>query len=386
MIINKKKHIMNTFSINSTEINNKLVSVGRAIVSRSTIPVLDNFLFQLNQDKLKITGSDSEVFIQTSLQVETDKFRYAYFMIGASTLLEALKEVPECILNFELNDTHCIIHYPNGLFQLPILDAQSASYPVPVQFKDDDKTFSVSSSDLLSVSTSLTQFTCQDNSRPIMTGIHTNILEGHVEFVASNMTSLALFEFTAENQQNGTFTMSQKTAAMLGFIIKKHIPKQNENVTVKYNASHAQFEVNDFIITARLIDGKFPNYKAIFPKSTSSGMVVDKDAMTAAVKRCLVFSNQVGQIVIEVKENSMTIQGQDVDLSQSSEEHLDISYSGPTAKMAFKGNMILSILKCMEDSMISFNFNDNTKPFIIYPTEQNKCYKYIFLLMPNACD
>lgn len=370
------------FSINSTVLSNALTTAGRVIASRS-VAMLGNFYFQLYPDHLSITASDLEIFIRTSLPLEFEQGRYYIFMLYSNTLLTALKEIPDCMVRFELDDKTCTVRYNNGSFTLPLLNSDD-DYPRPVEFREDDSCIEMDFTILNDVCSTLPDFVSDDTLRPIMSTLHFNIMKEKIDFVATNGSSLALLR-TVDKQKGpftGTFNLSLKTASILSSIMKRKDQSQEEVITIRCNGTNAEFTIGSYIVTSRLIEGKFPNYNAVWPKDNVNFLQTDCESLIAAIRRCRVFSDINSKIILEFRKGSITVKAQNMDSLQSSEENIHASYQDADVTVAFNGEMLSSILKNLDKGTVILEFKGATTSFIIHSDCQEKGCSHEFLLMP----
>lgn len=371
------------FNINSTVLSSNLTTVGRAITSRSSMPMMENFFFHLQPECLSITASDSEIFIRTSLPLEYEQGRYYIFMLYSNTLLTALKEIPDCMIRFELDDKTCTVRYTNGSFTLPLLN-NNDTYPEPEKFNEDDSNIEMDFTMLNDVCNTLPPFVNDDTLRPIMSTLHFNIMVDKIDFVATNGSSLALLraEDKPKGPFTGTFNISLKTASILSSIMKRKDQSKEEVITIRSNGTNAEFTIGSYTVTSRLIEGRFPNYNAVWPKDNVYSLLTDSASLIAAIRRCRVFSDSNSKIILEIREGSITVKAQNMDSFQSSEEKIYSSYKGVDFIVAFNGEMLSSILKNLDKGTAILEFKGATTPFIIHSDYQEKCCSHEFLLMP----
>lgn len=370
------------FTISSTGLLSRLQSISRVIASRNAISILDNFLFELNNGRMKITASDSETTMETFIDVvEFDS--NGSFTISGKSMLDALKEIPEqpIAIVVDTNTFEIKIEYMNGVLNL--VGQNPLEYPLAPEIQRNEDTVEVSvPSNILLNGISKTLFATDNNEcRPTMNGVYFDFTAEDLTIVASNGHILVRYR-TASVHTDGksAFILPKKPATMLRNIL----PKDEEDVEIVFNSRNAVFTFKDYVMTCRLTEGRYPNYNAVIPNNAPNIITVDRMSLLGALKRVSICSLQSGGLVkFSLNDNSsIMISGQDRDFSSSAEESVGCSYEGSPMEIGFNSPYLIEMLVNILGDNIKIELIDQTRAGIITPVEQEAGEDLLMLLTP----
>jgi len=247
------------FIVSSTYLLKQLQVLGGVINSSNTLPILDNFLFEIDNDKLVVSASDLETTMSSTLDIESDS--KGSVAIPARLLLDTLKTFPEQPLTFVIEDNNTVeISSNHGKYALAYADG--AEFPKAVALEDPSST--TIAGNILATAISKTIFAAgNDDLRPVMSGVFFQFSTDNLTFVATDAHKLV--KYTREDvsaSQVAEFIMPKKPLTLLKGILS------SEDVTIEYNDSNAKFTFENSVLICRLIDGKYPNYEAVILKNS----------------------------------------------------------------------------------------------------------------------
>lgn len=367
------------FVISSAALFNRLQSISRVINSKNTLPILDCFLFEFQNNVLTITASDSETTLITSLDViECDGD--ARFCINAKTIQDSMKEIAEQPMTFDVNleDMEITANYQNGRFN--IVGQNADEYP-KFQVSDEEmNTVLLPSDDFLSGISHCIFATGNDEIRQVMNGIYFDIYPDGIVFVATDGRKLVRIKNTAiKNNEHASFILPQKPAV----ILKNLLPKESNDVTLEFNSKNAIIKMESTKLICRLIEGRYPNYNSVIPKQNPYRVTIDRQSFISTIKRILIFSSQSSALIkLHLSENQIIVSGQDLDYSTSAEEKLACEYEGNEINIGFSGTFLLDILNNMVGENVMIELADPSRAGVLVPVEQNENEDMLMLLMP----
>ncbi|MDX9697329.1 MAG: DNA polymerase III subunit beta, partial [Bacteroidales bacterium] len=309
------------FVISSTALLSHLQAISRVISNKNTLPILDNFLFKLGKKELKITASDLETTLITTIQLEnvTDEGSIA---IPARILTDTLKEFPDQPLTFDINsDTFGVtITTENGKYN--IVGQNGDDFPqLPTIKKDQKNSIQLPANVLLSGITKTLFATADDELRPVMNGIYIELFADNMTFVASDAHKLVRYkrlDVKAENE--ASFILPKKPASLL----KTILPKEQNDVLIEFDDKNAFFTLAEYKLVSRLVEGNYPSYNSVIPTNNPNKLTIDRLELFNALKRVALFSNQASNLVkLELKGNQLNVSAQDIDFSISANERLN---------------------------------------------------------------
>lgn len=366
------------FVISSSLLSSRLQLIGRVIVAKNNLPILDSFLFETQGNTLKITASDNETTLTTTLELaECDAdIRFA---ANAKTVQDAMKEIPEQPLEFFVNerDLEVTVEYRNGKYNFM---AQSADeYPEPQMPGDDSMSLTVGSQKVYEAIGRAILATADDTLRPVMNGVYFDITPDSLTLVASDGHKLSCNKIFTPSAQTGSFIMPKKPSALL----KNILAKEQEDITIRFDGRNTQIQTANFGMTCRLIEGRFPNYNSVIPRDNPNVVTINRDAIISALRRVLIFSSAISSLIkVKLEPSKLTISSQDTDFSMSAEEALLCDYSGNPMSIGFKGPFLLELINNLQCEEVTIHLADSSRAGVILPAEQKEGEEALMLLMP----
>ena len=366
------------FIVSSTGLFSHLQAISRVINSKNSLPILDCFLLELNDGTLTITASDSETTLSTS--IETNECDVdGRFAVNSKTILDALKEIPEQPLTFEVNENmEIIVKYQNGKYSL--MGQNADEYPDTANLGSNAVHIGLGAQVLLNGINRALFATADDELRPVMNGIYFDITTDDVTFVASDGHKLVRNKtYKARGNEKAAFILPKKPATLL----KNLLPKEMGDVQIDFDDRNAIFTLENYSMTCRLIEGRYPNYNSVIPQNNPHRATIDRAAFMSALKRVSVFSSAASSLIkLHMDTNTIQISGQDIDFSTSAEETLMCQYEGSPMNIGFKSTFLIDILNNMSSQEVVMELADPSRAGVIVPVEQNEEEDLLMLLMP----
>ncbi len=368
------------FIVSSSALFSRLQTIGRVINSKNTLPILDCFLFEIQDNILTMTASDSETTLMTSMElVESDD--NGRFCINAKIIQDSIKEIAEQPLTFDINLANMDITavYQNGRFN--IVGQNAEEYPEIAVPQDGMNKLDIPAETLLGGITHSLFATADNELRPIMNGVHFDIQTDNLTFVATDGNTLVRnrYYIFQNNDTVSTFTLPKKPATLL----KNLLPKEANNIELLFSERNAMVKAESFRLICRLIEGRYPNYKSVIPQNNPYCATVDRLTLLSALKRILVFSNKsISLVRLHLETNQLVISGQDIDYSTSAEEHLTCEYNSLPINIGFNGTYLINMLSNIDGENVAIELADSGRPGVVTPTDQDEKEDLLMLLMP----
>ena len=369
------------FVVSSSELLGHLQAISRVISSKNTLPILDNFLFNLSGNDLEITASDLESTLITRMKLENTDGD-GTIALPARILLDTLKEFSVQPLTFDINmDTMAVvISSENGKFN--VVGQNGIDFPALPSIKKDKKfVFAINADVLLSGITKTLFATADDELRPVMGGIFVEASTDKITFVASDAHKLVRYQRTdAHADDNASFILPKKPASLL----KNILPKEEGPVTVEFDDKNAFFILSNYKVVCRLVEGNYPNYNSVIPKNNPRKITIDRVEFFNTLKRVSVFSNQASNLVkLQLKGNQVMVSAQDIDFSISAYERIKCQYEGDEIEIGFKSVFLLEILSNIGSQDVMIELADPTRAGLFLPViSENESEDLLMLLMP----
>ncbi|UKM63735.1 DNA polymerase III subunit beta [Flavobacteriaceae bacterium GSB9] len=351
------------FIVSSTYLLKQLQILGGVINNSNTLPILDNFLFELNGNQLTVSASDLETTMSSTLDVESDSEGSA--ALPARLLLDTLKTFPEQPLTFVVEDNNTVeISSNHGKYALAYADGNE--FPKAVALEDPSKT--VVTGDVLATAISKTIFAAgNDDLRPVMSGVFFQFSTEGLTFVATDAHKLVKYtraDITAN--QVAEFIMPKKPLNLL----KGILATSEDDVTIEYNESNAKFTFENSELICRLIDGKYPNYEAVIPKENPNKLVIDRNQFLNSVKRVSIYSNKTThQIRLKIAGAELNISAEDIDYSNKAEERLTCDYQGDDMQIGFNSRFLTEMLNNLNADEVQLEMSMPNRAGILTPVD-----------------
>ena len=367
------------FNVSSATLCNRLQTLSRVLASKNSIQILDCILFELQDGKLRLTASDSETTLVSTLDVD-EADSNGMFAIKAATIINGLKEISDQPITLDVNpETHeIVIYYQNG--RSSFVGQGGEEYPSYPSISDSAQQLTIDANVLLNGISRAIFATAEDEIRPVMNGVFFDITPDSVTFVASDGHKLVRDRsFTTHCEQPASFILPKKPAKTL----KDILAKENGDAIVKFDDRNARVELENYTLNCRLIEGRYPNYNSVIPQDNPFRVSVDRVTLIGALRRVLVFASTSTSLVkLRVDQNDLVVSTQDIDFSTSAEEHVFCDYSGTAMSIGFKGPFLVDILNSMSSQDVVLELADPSRAGVIVPAEQEEQEDLLMLLMP----
>ena len=356
------------FVISSSALLSFLSTASKVISSKNTLPILDYFLFEVKDGSLKVTASDLETTITSTIIPESVESE-GVIAAPVKLLIDSLKEFSEQPLTFEADEEkwEIKISWKTGSIALP--GTSGMSYPAAQPLADDaqELTFDV---DVLLGGINRTIFaTADDELRPVMNGIFIDLTPSQYIFVATDAHKLVKYTVDTEGGPKASFILPKKPANLLRTILLK----EDDAVKVAFDSKNVKFTLKNSTLMCRLIEGNYPNYNAVIPTANPN-----------AIKRVAVCSNQATNLIkFDIGDNRINLTAQDLDFSYSANESLSCSYEGTPVTIGFKSTFLVEILSNLETPSVVIELADSTRSGVFKPIYDDvQASDTLMILMP----
>ena len=365
------------FIVSSTYLLKQLQILGGVINTNNTLPILDNFLFEINGASLLVSASDLETTISAKLEIESDS--NGSVAIPAKLLLDTLKTFPEQPLTFIIADNNTVeISSNHGKYALAY--ASGEEFPKAVSLENPSST--QISGGILASAISKTIFAAgNDDLRPVMSGVFFQFSTDNLTFVATDAHKLVKYQRNdVTASQSAEFIMPKKPLNLL----KGILASSDSDVTIEYNESNARFVFDNMDLVCRLIDGKYPNYEAVIPKENPNQLTIGRNQFLNSVKRVSIFSNKTThQIRLKIAGAELNISAEDIDYSNKAEERLTCDYQGDDIQIGFNSRFFTEMLNNLNADDISLEMSLPNRAGILTPIDGlDEGEHIIMLVMP----
>ncbi len=367
------------FIVSSTKLSSHLQAISRVISSKSTLPILDSFLFNLKDNTLTITASDLETTLITSLDVENAKGE-GLVAFQSKILLDTLREFPEQPLSFEINDDNFAMTIKSETGSYNFIGQNGNEYPRMPELAAETQTLNFPA-EILNAGISKSLFaTADDELRPVMNGVYFDITTDGVTIVATDAHKLVRMKtVVTKGEATAAFILPKKPATLL----KNILPKETNDVQVQFDDKNVFFTLSNYRMVCRQVEGRYPNYNGVIPQNNPHKLIIDRVAFMNVLKRVSIFANQASNLIkLKISANEMQVSAQDIDFSISAEEKISCQYDGEAMSIGFKSNFLIDILSNINSPEVVLELADPSRAGIVLPLENEENEELLMLLMP----
>ncbi|MCH4147182.1 MAG: DNA polymerase III subunit beta [Prevotella sp.] len=367
------------FTLSSTALSSRLQTLSRVISSKNALQILDCFLFDVHNQQLTITASDSENVMQSVIKLDECDGEGS-FAVSNRTILDAMKELAEQPLQFNVDTENFTIKivYQNGLYNFTAQNAEDFPH---LQAIPDGATVITIDSGMLSDNINRSLFaTAQDELRPVMNGIYFDLTADALAIVASDGHKLVRNKnFTIKSDTPASFILPKKPAQLL----KNVLGKDGGDVVIKFDDRSAEIRFADGTLNCRLIEGRYPNYNSVIPQNNPNQVTIDRRSLLGALRRVLPFASESSQLIrFHLEMGKLELSSEDIDFATSAKESITCDYTGQPMNIGFKGSSLTEILTNLESDEVVLQLADPSRAGIILPAVQPENEDVLMLIMP----
>jgi DNA polymerase III subunit beta len=365
------------FVVSSSELVKNLSNISGVVAPNPLVPILENFLFELEKTNLTITGSDLQTVMVAELMVDSEDT--VAVAVPAKLLMDTVRSLPEQPITVNISgETFGLeIITSNGRFK--ISGENPMDFPKAPQV---NKSFSIElNSHILAAAINNTLFaTSTDDLRPAMTGVYVNINEETTTFVATD--GHRLIRYRRDDIKSATPTTMILPRKALN-LIKSSLPSEMAPVTTEFSNSNAFFSFGNIKLICRLIDERYPDYENVIPKNNPNKMVVEKSKFLSTLKRIAIFSNKTThQIRLKITADELTISAEDLDYSNEAVEKISCEYTGEEMEIGFNAKFLAEMLSNISSNTITLELSQPNRAGLIIPHDKNDSEDVLMLVMP----
>jgi len=369
------------FVVSSTELLNHLQAISKVINSKNTLPILDNFLFKLEDNVLEITASDLETTLITRIKLDNVSEEGA-IAIPAKFLTEYLSKFSDQPLTFDISAENFAIRIHSETGEYNIVGCDWEDFPQLPVLKQDMISPLRLPADMALQGISKTIFaTGEDELRPVMNGIFVELNTENITFVASDSHMLVRYRRNdVKAERDGSFILPKKPAGLLRTVLAK----ESGDVEISFDDKNAMFQLTHYTMVCRLVEGTYPAYSSVIPFNNHNKLIIDRVDFLGSLRRVAMFTNQATNLVkIELQGNQITIFAQDIDFSIAGHETLKCQYDGDVMNIGFKANFLAELLSNLSSTDICLEMSDAQRASLVLPVQSDiEGEDVLMLIMP----
>lgn len=364
------------FIVSSSSLLKQLQHISGVISANTVLPILEDYLFEVEKNKLTVVATDLETVMRIQLEIEARES--GRVCIPARILMDSLKNLPDQPLTFNIDKNFGVeITSDNGKYK--VMGENPDNFPKEPA-ADGTTSFTITASALVTAINKTLFATSNDDLRPAMTGVFFELDKKGLQFVATDAHRLVRYKRKDVSAPNAdTFIVPRKPLTLL----KSAIPANEDELTLSYNSNHLFVKHGTTQMSCRLIDARFPDYRVVIPADNPYRLTVNKADFQSALRRVSIFSNKsTNQVALNISGSELQLAAQDVDFSFEGNERMKCQYNGEDLVIAFNAKFLIEMLSAADSDEINMELSTPTKAGLIKPAEQDENEELLMLVMP----
>lgn len=365
------------FIVNTDQLLHKLQMISGTIVSKPVIPILDHFLFDITDGHLIVTATDLETSMSTQMDVQADE--NVKIAVPSKLCLDTLRALPNQPVTFSINKDNNSVEIKSEFGRYKLIGQNGEDFP-RIPDSNSDNSFSMPAGNLSSSIAKTLFATGTDELRLSLTGVYVQLEKDNATFVSTDANRLVrVMRKDVKPGISSNFILPKKALNLL----KTNLPHDDTEVNIDLNESNAFFKFDDVALICRLIDEKYPDYRAVIPADNPNKLSISRQEFLNSVKRISIFANKTtNQINIKITGSELTMSAEDIDLSNEAVERLGCDYSGEDMEIGFNARLLLEMLQNMHTPNISIELSTPNRAGIILPSVNEDDEDLLMLIMP----
>lgn len=364
------------FIVQSNELQKALAKIAGVVPSKSTLPILENILFELKKNTLRLAATDLEVSMSAQLDVKGNED--GTITVPAKRLMETIRSLPDVQVIFTADLSSNKVKMITDTGEYTLMGESSEEFPTIPQFKGENQ-INFDGNILRRMITRTVFSVSSDELRPAMTGVLLQVKKGEMRAVATDGHRLVRINYTNMNQ-SAVIKDVIIPAKALNLVARS----TEEGVhTMTLDTSHVQFIFGNTTLTSRLIEETYPNYESVIPLDNDKKLTVDRNLLLASARRVALYSSSTThQVRFSLKKNELRIATEDIDFGGEAKEKMNCDYNGEELEMGFNSLYVIDILSHIDSDEVVFELSSPVRAAIIAPSTQKEGENVLMLVMP----
>ncbi|WP_391123353.1 DNA polymerase III subunit beta [Psychrobacillus sp. L3] len=359
-----------------------LNDVMKAVSSKTTIPILTGIKLEVTEEGLHLTGSDSDITIQTFIKSEENGdqvirvIEEGSIVVQARMFNEIIRKLPTSDVEIEVKENyHIYIH--SGKSEFHIIGSESAEYPLLPEIQDDRQF--VMPADLLKSTVRETIFAVSTSeSRPVLTGVHWQVKNGELVCVATNSHRLARSKVTLEQLPEGEYSVVIPAKSLNE--LSKIIGDSSEPVYIAMTSQQVLFKTGDVLLYSRLLEGNYPDTSSLIPTEYKTIVTINGKELFQAIDRASLLAREERNNIVRLSlldGNIVEISSSSPEIGEVEEQIQTTSIEGEEIRISFSAKYMMDALRALDGQDVIVQFTGAMLPFILNSVQNDAILQLI---------
>ncbi|MFC1916318.1 DNA polymerase III subunit beta [Chloroflexota bacterium] len=363
-------------------LNRGLNVVGRAVATRTTLPITNNILLATDQSRLKLTATNLEMAITCWIGAKIED--EGAITVPARLLTEFISSLPNDKIDISLSPRTKTLELKCARFEARISGVDAKDFP-PIPKIEEGLTTKAEIETLEQGINQVVFAAATEESRPVLTGVDAQFNGDLLTLAAADGFRLAVYKLplAAPVSEPTEVIIPARTLAELNRLMADQ--EEAVEITVNPNKSQALFRLKNVELVSQLVQGTFPNYAQLIPQSYNTRMVVSVAEFVRATKTASIFARDGSGIVrlvitpgAELAPGKLTVSARSEEIGDDVGE-IDATVEGEEAKIAFNGKYLTEALSALHEAQVALETTNPSSPGVIRPVGVDN---YIHVVMP----
>jgi DNA polymerase III subunit beta len=362
------------FRISKEKFLEGLQQVQNVVTSRATLPILSNVLLEVDGGSLRMTTTDLDVTISGKVQVEEVE-ESGSTTLPVRRLANIVKELPATDIEVDVSDENAAsMRCGNSFFK--ILGLAADDFPPPTRF-EEVKEFKVLASTLRDGLRKVAYAISTDETRYVLNGVYTQFKEGKLTLVATDGRRLAMTDSDLEFPESQECSVIVPTKAVNELQKLLREGGEKSEVKIRIGAKQIAFEMDDFLLVSKLIEGNYPNFRQVIPGQAKHRVTLEREPFLAAVQRVSILAlDKSNSVKINFNKEGIEILANAQDIGEA-RESMTVKYNGPDMAIAFNPEYLMAPFRNLDSDEVHLDLIDEVSPGVIRINTP-----FLYVLMP----
>ena len=353
----------------------QLQTVSRVASTRSAIQALSGVQLSVSQAGCELRATDMDVGLRVPLEAEV--VREGTVVLPARLMLDVVRALPAKAVSLELRSAEQDVEVVSGNAQFHIRTLRGDDFP-PFPEPDPDSTIDLPADAFVSTAQKVAGSASRDETRPVLTGILVSASERELRMVATDSYRLSVKETTLEAALSSGFEVNVPARALqeLGRLVGHAGEEESLQISVRQN--QILFTLGRVVLSSRLIDGQFPNYRQLLPESFEHELRIAGQELTDVVRRISLLAQKNAPLRLAFAPGELTVSAQTPDVGEASEA-LPVAFSGEPLEIGFNPEFLRAGLEAIDDGDVVLKLISPLRPGLIESGDESR---FRYLIMP----
>ena len=352
----------------------QLQTVSRVASTRSAIQALSGVQIAASSNTCELRATDMDVGLRVPLTAEVA--REGIVVLPARLLLDVVRALPTPQVSLELRSAEQDVELVSGNATFHIRTLRGEDFP-PFPEPDQDAAISVPAQAFVATALKVAGSASRDETRPVLTGILVSASDRELRMVATDSYRLSVKETVLETPLQSAFEVNVPARALQELArVAGHV--QDELLQISVRQNQVLFVLGGVILSSRLIDGQFPNYRQLLPESFEHELRVSSAEITDVVRRISLLAQKNAPLRMSFTQGELTVSAQTPDVGEALES-LPIAFQGEPLEIGFNPEFLRAGLEAIEEGDVLVKLISPLRPGLIEAADESR---FQYLIMP----